>query len=132
MNVELRKFIVETGSGIDQHGQNVTNAAAKAVRDAIARACMCGLSQILQVDWKDIYVDVLIACPYPNQCDGQEAIKGIPFLNKTVAVVEGGMIAKAVVSARFQDKSDEMYVANAAVTVSVNMDKVRENIARGK
>jgi len=32
----LKRFVIEMGMGIDQHGQDPTVAAARAVRDAIA------------------------------------------------------------------------------------------------
>ena len=35
--------------GIDQHGQDPTNAARKAVEDAISRSCLCGLVEVARL-----------------------------------------------------------------------------------
>lgn len=43
----LKKFIVEFGMGTDFHGQDVTKAAKKAVKDAVSRSCLCGLEDVL-------------------------------------------------------------------------------------
>ena len=43
----MKKFIVEFGMGTDFHGQDVTKAARKAVRDAVSRSCLCGLEDVL-------------------------------------------------------------------------------------
>ncbi len=51
--MNLKKFIVEMGMGIDQHGQDPTNAARKAVKDAISRSCLCGLVEVARLDTID-------------------------------------------------------------------------------
>lgn len=123
--MNLRKFIVETGMGIDQHGQDVTEAAVKAVRDAVARPCLCGISQILGMkDWSNVYVEALVACPHPEQVRTEEVLKALPLGNTSIKVIDGGMIAHGVASPRLGDRSDEMYIANAAITVSVDVDRV--------
>ncbi len=45
----LRRFVLEFGMGLDQHGQDVTNAACKAVKDAVARSCLSGLLEIVRL-----------------------------------------------------------------------------------
>ena len=42
-----KKYIVEIGMGADLHGQDVTKAGRKAVKDAISHSCLCGLQEIL-------------------------------------------------------------------------------------
>lgn len=123
--MNLRKFIVETGMGIDQHGQDATDAALKAVKDAVARPCLCGIGQILGLkDWNGVYIDVLVACPHPEEVRTDEILEALPLGSKQIKVVDGGMVAHGVVSPRFSDRSDEMYIANAAVTVWVDVDQV--------
>ena len=123
--MNLRKFIVETGMGIDQHGQDATEAALKAVHDAIARPCLTGIREVLgMADWSHVQVEVLVACPHPDEVRTEEVLKALPVGNPSLKVVEGGMVACGVKSPRFGDKSDEMYIANAAVTVWVDVDRV--------
>jgi uncharacterized protein (TIGR02058 family) len=128
--MNLRKFIVEMGMGIDQHGQDPTNAACKAVKDAISRSCLCGLVEVARLDDVDqidqMIVKVLIACPQPERVDKEQVLRAIPFGQKQIEVTEGGMIAPTIYQPELGDTSDEAFIANAAVTVFVDMDRVLE------
>ncbi len=123
--MHLKKFIMEIGMGLDQHGQDPTNAARKAVKDAISRSCLTGLLEIACLqDVNEMIVEVLIACPHPEQVNPDEVLKAIPFGQKRIQVVEGGMIAQSIYQPELGDTSDEAYVATAAVNVFVDMDRV--------
>jgi len=43
---EWKKFVIEFGFGIDQHGQDPTHAAIKAIKDAISRCYLIGISEL--------------------------------------------------------------------------------------
>ena len=45
----MKRFLVEFAMGTDLHGQNVTKAACKAVRNAISNCFLCGISDCLGV-----------------------------------------------------------------------------------
>jgi uncharacterized protein (TIGR02058 family) len=121
--MNLRKFVMEVGMGLDQHGQDPTNAARKAVKDAVSRSCLTGLLEITRLDdVNQMVVDVLVACPHAEQVDKEAVLAALPFGQKKIEVVEGGMVARAVYQPELGDTSDEAYVANAAVTVWVDMD----------
>lgn len=123
--MNLKKFIIEMGMGIDQHGQDPTNAAQKAVKDAMVRSCLIGLLEIARLeDINQMMVDVLIACPHPERVDAEKVLQAVPFGQKQIKVVEGGMIAQSIYQPDLGDTSDETYIANAAVTVFVDMDRV--------
>jgi uncharacterized protein (TIGR02058 family) len=125
--MNLRKFIMEVGIGMDQHGQDPTNAARKAVKDAVSRSCLTGLLEIARLeDVNQMVVDVLVACPHAEQVDADQVLAALPFGQKRIEVVEGGMVARAVYQPELGDTSDEAYIANAAVTVWVDMDHVLE------
>lgn len=125
--MNLKKFIIEMGMGVDQHGQDPTNAAYKAVKDAVSRSCLSGLLEVARLDdVNQIFVDVLIACPEPQQVDTHKVLQAIPFGTKQIKVVEGGMIARCICQPKLGDSSDEAFIANAAVTVFVDMDRVLE------
>ncbi len=65
-----KRFIVELGTGADLHGEDVTKAACRAVKDAISRSCLCGLVEIMGIeDLQAIQVDILIASPRPDEVD---------------------------------------------------------------
>lgn len=115
-----KRFIVELGTGIDLHGQDVTKAATRAVRDAISRSCLCGLVEILGLeDLNEMEVEVLVAVPEPEEVNGEEVLKAIPFGRKRLRVVRGGLSAPGLYLKELGGESGTIVVANAAVTVRV-------------
>lgn len=123
--MNLKKFIMEVGMGMDQHGQDPTNAACKAIKDAISQSCLSGLLEIARLDdVNQMIVDVLVACPHADRVNQETVLQALPFGQKKVKIVEGGMVARAIYQPELGDISDEAYIANAAVTVWVDMDHV--------
>jgi uncharacterized protein (TIGR02058 family) len=123
--MNLKKYVVEIGMGIDQLGQNPTKAAAKAVKDAVSRSCLAGLMEVVRLeDVNQMVVHVLVGCPHADQVDEAEVLKSIPFGQKEIQIVEGGLAARGIYVSLMDDTSDEIYVATAAVTVFVDMDQV--------
>ena len=121
MGEERRRFIVEIGTGIDIHGENVTKAACRAVRDAVSRSCLCGLLEICELqNLEDVQVDILVATPNPTQVDLNAVMAEVPIGHKTAQAVEGGMSAQGLCVPRFAPQCDQIVVANAAVTVFLN------------
>jgi uncharacterized protein (TIGR02058 family) len=121
-----QRFIVEWGTGADLHGQDATKAACRAVQDAISRSCLCGLLEILRLrDLNAMRVDVLVAVPMPEQVQVDAVLSVIPFGRKTLQVVSGGMRAPGLYQPELGDRSPDIIVANAAVTVWVNQEEPR-------
>lgn len=124
MSIEKR-FIVEIGQGVDQHGHNndCTDAAFKAVKNAISNNCLCGLSEICGMkDPKDLLkmkVHVKIGSPYPENINKEKVLKAIPFGEKSIEVVKGGLISKGIMIKELGDTSDNIIICDAAVIVSV-------------
>jgi uncharacterized protein (TIGR02058 family) len=119
-----KRFVVEVGTGIDMHGQDATNAARKAVEDAISRTCLCGLVEILGLKDlnEEMEVEVLVAVPEPEDVNREEVLRAVPFGKTRIQVVSGGLAAPCLYVERLGDKSDMMLVANAAVTVRMLRD----------
>ncbi len=116
----LKKFVIQIGMGVDQHGQDATNAAQKAIKNAISNNCLVGLTDICQLtDLNDFYVHVLVAVPDPEKIDKKRLLKAIPFGNKEIEVVKGGMSVPGIQIPLLGDTSNEMIVATAAVTVLI-------------
>ncbi len=119
------RFILQLGSGVDQHGHNddCTNAAVKAVKNAISNNCLTGLSEICGLkepkDLLKMKVHVKIGAPYPDNIDKKKVLKAIPFGEKSIEVVKGGLIAQGIMIKELGDTSDNIIVCNAAVTVSM-------------
>jgi uncharacterized protein (TIGR02058 family) len=122
---ELKRFIVEFGMGLDQHGQNPTGAACKAVKNAVANSCLAGMIELVRLkDVNDMNVDMVIACPRPDQVDRQAVLNALPFGQKKLTIIDGGMIAHGLFQPELGDKTDEAIIANAAITVWVDPDKM--------
>lgn len=119
----LKKFIIQLGMGVDQHGQDVTKAAQKAIKNAISNNCLVGLTEICDLkDVKDFYVHVQIAVPYPEQINEKRLLKAVPFGNKELVIEKGGMVVSGIPIPELGDTSSEMIIATAAVTVSVRCE----------
>ncbi len=123
----LKRFILEFGMGLDQHGQDVTNAACKAVKDAAARSCLSGIIEVVRLrDVNDMLVDIHVACPHPEKVDRNAVLAALPFGQKQLTVTGGGMVAQGLFQPELGDATDEAYIANAAVTVWVDVDAMLE------
>ena len=116
-----KRLIIEMGMGIDQHGQDPTVAAARAVRNAIAHNALPGVWEVAGLSHpNEMFVDVQVAVPYPEQVREAEVLAVLPFGQKTLTLEAGGMVVQGRAIAEFDDKNDEMLIAVAAVTVSVD------------
>ena len=117
-----KRFIVEIGMGTDLHGQEVTKASRRAVRDAISRSCLCGLQEIVVLPrLDDMLVEVKIATPLPDQVDQAAVLSEIPFGHKSIKVVEGGLSVPTLLIEELGDKNEDAVVVLAAVAVSVDV-----------
>ncbi len=113
-----KRFVIEMGMGVDQHGQEPTVAAARAVRNAIAHNALPGIWEVAGLNDPDqMIVEVQVAVPYPDQVRESEVLAVLPFGRKTLKVEAGGMVVQGRAIASLNDKNDEMLVAVASVTV---------------
>ena len=118
-----KRFIVEIGTGADLHGEDVTKAACRAVKDAISRSCLCGLVELMGIaDLQAVQVDIQVACPKPDEVKLEHVKAIVPIGRKTARAVQGGMTAKGLCVPDFAPDCDRIVVANAAVTVSIATD----------
>ena len=118
-----KRLIIEMGMGIDQHGQEPTVAAARAVRNAIAHNALPEVWEVVGLsDPNQMIVEVKIAVPYPEQVREDEVLAVLPFGRKSLTVESGGMVVQGRAIASLHDKNDEMLIAIAAVTVLVDTE----------
>lgn len=122
-----RRFIVQVGSGTDQHGHknDCTRAAIKAIKSAISNNCLTGLIEICDLktpkELLRMKVHVKIGAPFPENINEKKVLKAIPFGEKSMEIVKGGLLAECVQIQELGDISNQMIICNAAVTVSVDM-----------
>ena len=121
----MSRFIVQIGSGVDQHGHNddCSNAAIKAIKNAISNNCLTGLLEICGLkepkDLNRMMVHVKIGAPNPNNINEEKVLKAIPFGNKSIEIEKGGLVAEGIMIKELGDSSNKIIVCNAAVTVSI-------------
>ncbi|KAB8136821.1 hypothetical protein F9U64_09995 [Gracilibacillus oryzae] len=117
----MEKIIfVETGTGIDVHGQNVTKACVRAVENAIHYNSMPGIKDYLPgQDLHNMKVNVRLAVPMDKENVDIEKVKQeIPYGTVTVDIIDGGMATTSgIILEDKDDKNDLMYIVNAAVEV---------------
>ncbi|MBD2530944.1 Lin0512 family protein [Nostoc flagelliforme FACHB-838] len=115
-----KRLIIEMGMGIDQHGQEPTVAASRAVRNAIAHNALPGVWEVAGLSHpNEMIIEVQVAVPYPEQVREEEVLAVLPFGQKTLTVESGGMIVQGRAIPELNDKNDEMLIAIAAVTVLI-------------
>lgn len=119
--IDLEKMMfIETGMGIDVHGQDITRAAVRAVKNAIHYNSMPGIRSVLPNNSLDnMCVNVRLAVPCDKENLDIETVKAaLPFGKVTVEVVDGGMLTTSgIVLEEKGDKNDQMYIVIAAVEV---------------
>jgi uncharacterized protein (TIGR02058 family) len=115
-----KRLIIEMGMGVDQHGQEPTVAASRAVRNAIAHNALPGVWEVAGLSHpNEMIVEVQVAVPYPEKVRHEEVLAVLPFGQKTLTVESGGMIVQGRAIPELNDENDEMLIAIAAVTVLV-------------
>ncbi|MBM7572553.1 Lin0512 family protein [Aquibacillus albus] len=115
-----RIIFIETGTGIDVHGQDITKAAVRAVENAIHYNSMPGIRGFLpDQSLLNMKVNIKLAVPLDkDKLDLERVKQEIPYGKITVEVIDGGMATTSgIVLEDKDDKNDLMYIVNASVEV---------------
>lgn len=117
----MRRYIIEFGIGIDFHGQDVNRAAQKAVKDAIAKSCLCGLEEIAGIENldEDLAIAATVCVTRPEAVVPEDIAACLPVGRTTVKAVAGGLRMPGLFLERFGDRDDSIEVAIAAIEVWV-------------
>jgi uncharacterized protein (TIGR02058 family) len=119
----LKRFVIELGYGADLHGEDMTKAAVRAVKDSISHGCLCGILEILGRDrFQGVHVHARVAVPNPDAVDREAVLAAIPIGEKTLEIGQGGMSAAGLEVPCFGPGVSSIVMACAALTVSVDMD----------
>ena len=111
-----RRCVTEMGMGVDVHGKDATKAAKRAVSDAIRHSSL-GFVRLVGKTPHDMFVDVTIAAPNPEDVDTSAVAKELPYGTVKVTAVQGGLEIPAA------SGGDSIIIANAAVIVSLDDGK---------
>ncbi|QAS51868.1 Lin0512 family protein [Halobacillus litoralis] len=113
-------MFIQTGMGTDVHGQNVTKASVRAIKNAIHTNSMPGIRSVLpdqSLDNMKINVKLALPCDH-EKLDHEEIRAAIPYGEVTINVVDGGMLTTSgILLEEKEDKNDLMYIVNAAIEV---------------
>lgn len=113
-------MFIETGMGIDVHGQDITTAAIRAVKNAIHFNSMPGIRSVLpdnSLDNMKVHVKLAVPCD-KEELDIETVKEVLPYGQVTVEVMDGGMLTTSgIVLEEKGDKNDLMYIVVASVEV---------------
>ncbi|GAA0608030.1 Lin0512 family protein [Virgibacillus siamensis] len=113
-------LFIQTGTGMDVHGQDVTKAAVRAMEDAIYRNSMPGIEKSLpDQKLENMKVNIRLAVPLDRSKLDKDKVKEVlPYGTVTIDVTDGGMATSSgIILEDKDDENDLMYIVNAAVEV---------------
>lgn len=113
-------IFIQTGTGTDVHGQNITKASVRAIQNAIHSNSMPGIKSVLPGESLDnMKVNVNLALPCDkDKLDFEEVKAAIPYGDVHIELMDGGMLTRSGIFLEDkEDKNDLMYIVNAAVEV---------------
>ena len=106
----LNRYVTEMGMGVDVHGRDYTNAAKRAVSDAIRHSSL-NFFRALNKSPDDMRITVMIGIANPDAVDTDAVARELPYGTVEVNVVQGGLEVPT------ETVDDAMVIANAAVIV---------------
>lgn len=113
-------LFIQTGMGVDVHGQDITKAAVRAIENAFWYNSMPGIEKSLPDQRiENMKVNVRVAVPLDrNKLDSEKLKETIPYGTVSVDVTDGGMATSSgIILEEKEDENDLMYIVNAAVEV---------------
>ncbi len=117
-----KRYIIEIGTGLDLHGGDVTKATIKAVKDAMSHSCLCGISELLELDDPSkMKVRIKIACPHPERVDQNAVLAVLPGGNGIIEeILEGGLSTQGL-HVDVLGAGDQIVVSVVSLTVWIEM-----------
>ena len=113
----LEPAILEIGMGIDLHGQDYTEAAKRAVWNAIHQSSLMFLRLLGPNAAEEMVAEVILAIPKPEEVREQEVLSVLPHGRGVLKAVPGGLEIEGR-----EGSGDKTIIANAAVIVKVKVD----------
>lgn len=111
-----KRLLVEFGMGTSLRRQDYTEAALRAVRDALWHNSI-NLAELFGFDKTDMIIDVEIGVQAPGKVDTAPLRAVFPYGTPRVRVVQGGLDVPR------PDGGAPTVIANAALTVSFAMER---------
>ena len=90
MSKQLKRLILEMGTGSALHGQDYTKAAKRALQDAIRHSSLT-IVRSLNIDPKSLHIEITLAAQEPEKIDLDAVAAELPFGHVTAKAVKGGL-----------------------------------------
>lgn len=87
---ELKRIILEMGTGNDLYGEDYTKAAKRAVQDAIHHSSLT-FFKALNIDPNSMQIELNLAAQKPDEIDLEAVAKELPYGQVTPKAVFGGL-----------------------------------------
>ena len=104
------RYVTEMGMGTDVHGRDYTQAAERAVFDAIHHSSLHFFAP-LEKTADDMFIDLLIGVPEPDKVNADRVAAALPYGTVNITVQKGGLEIPA------DDGKDAIIIANAGIVV---------------
>ena len=105
-----QRYVTEMGMGVDVHGRDYTNAARRAVSDAIRHSSLNFFSALGKSP-QDMKIKVKVGSPNAQAVDTGAVAAELPYGTVEVEVEQGGL------EVTNDDGKDAIVMVNAAVLV---------------
>ncbi|MEM1277346.1 MAG: Lin0512 family protein [Pseudomonadota bacterium] len=113
-----RRLLVEIGMGTSLRRQDYTEAAARAVKDALWHNSI-NLAELFGFHKEQMLIDVEIGVQQPDQVDPEVIAAIFPYGQPTIRVTHGGLDIP-----RPEGDGKPTVIANAALSVSFDMEEM--------
>ena len=119
----FHRYLIEIGQGVDMHGEDISGAALKAVKDATHHCCMAGVHDIFQLapSKESIRVQADIYVPVPGQVDPQPIRDYLGLYDTDVRLHTGGAFTPGL-SLPMMGEGSHITIALAILTVYLNIE----------
>ncbi|MFP6803551.1 MAG: Lin0512 family protein [Pseudomonadales bacterium] len=104
------RYVTEMGMGTAVHGGDYTQAAERAVFDAIHHSSLHFFAP-LEKTADDMFIDLLIGVPEPDKVDADRVAAALPYGTVSITVQKGGLEIPG------DDAKDAIIIANAGIVV---------------
>lgn len=111
----IKRFVTQFGMGTSIRSRNYTEAAARAIRDALWHNSL-NVADAFDFSRDSMLIQVEIGIQKPEEVDREALLKVFPYGKPSIKVVKGGLDIPR------REKDGWSIVANAAVIVSFDME----------
>ena len=115
----MKRVVTQFGMGTSIRSRNYTEAAARAIRDALWHNSL-NVADAFGFPKEAMIINVEIGVQRPDEVDRQALLEIFPYGQPSVTVVKGGLDIPR------REKEGWSVVANAAVVVSFDMEPAHD------